>query len=430
MKPLRIFWLFCVFAAIMIVIGFAEPPLWQLFELLMLGGVGTLVFVTASKGAATDRTRMYEYARLQSIISELRDGIMVYDDHFTILEFNKAAEEILGISAKEVLGKSFPLTVKDEVKPQYRLLLMILFPALAPTVIRRSDPSGYPHVSDFTFADPLLELRVTTTEMKDEAGNSVGLMKIIHNQTREISILRSKNEFITIASHQLRTPLTGINWAWETLEHENLTEAQRTIVVTGKQSTQHLLDQVEDLLDVAKIEEGRFGYEFAAVDIVPVVQETIASAQPAADSRKIKLYFTAPHEALPPITADREKISIALSNLIENAIKYNVEGGEVRVGIERVPMKPYIKISVQDTGIGISSDAQGKLFKKFFREESARRLEPSGTGLGLYITKNIVRRHGGTLSVESSERRGSIFSFTLPTNPQLIPPKEIAYEEE
>ncbi len=120
---------------------------------------------------------------------------------------------------------------------------------------------------------------------------------------------------------------------------------------------------------------------------------------------------------------------MVFSNLIETAIKYNVENGEVIVGVERVEGQPHVKVSVKDTGIGIPADQMDKLFTKFFRAENVVKVVTDGTGLGLYIVKNIVKRHGGEIWAESEINRGSTFSFTLPTDPKLIPPKEVVYGE-
>jgi signal transduction histidine kinase len=119
-----------------------------------------------------------------------------------------------------------------------------------------------------------------------------------------------------------------------------------------------------------------------------------------------------------------------MSNLIDNAIKYNVKNGSVTVRIGRLPDQPFLQVSIEDTGVGIPQEAMDKLFTKFFRADNVIKFQTEGTGLGLYITKNIIKRHGGSISAESTIGRGSKFTLTLPTDPKLIPPTEISAAEE
>lgn len=117
-------------------------------------------------------------------------------------------------------------------------------------------------------------------------------------------------------------------------------------------------------------------------------------------------------------------------NLLDNAIRYNIKNGEVILTVERLQDKPFIQVSVKDTGIGIPPESVKKIFNKFFRADNAIKAAPNGSGLGLYIVRNIIRRHGGEIWVESELNRGATFYFTLPIDQKLIPLKEVVYEEE
>jgi len=144
----------------------------------------------------------------------------------------------------------------------------------------------------------------------------------------------------------------------------------------------------------------------------------------------IKIYLEKSVESSVAVSLDRQKISMVLSNLIDNAIKYNVANGKVIVKIERLKDEPYLEVSVKDTGVGLSEEDIKKLFTKFFRSANAVKFAAEGSGLGLYIAKNIINRHGGKIWAESEINRGSVFHFTLPTDPKLIPSKELIYGEE
>lgn len=432
MPEMRIFWFFILLVLGVLMTAFFElRPILKIVSTAILAGIGFIVFVSTQQLARRNLERNVAYARLESVIANLRDGVIVYDPGFRIYIFNSAAERILNLKASDVVGQTFTLKLKEGVAPSYQLLLLLLFPALAPTVIRRTEPGAYPQVTDFSFESPPLELRVTTSEVRDEEGFLVGYMKVVRDRTRELALLRAKREFVTIASHQLRTPLTGIEWSWEALASEPLAPEAQSLVRTGRETTANLIRIVEDILRTAQIEEGRFGYQFSEMDLVPLAAELIREREEAARGQNITFSLAPPPgEPSLTLTADPEKLRIALGNLMDNALKYNVQGGEVAVSIQRLPNEPYALVRVRDTGLGIAPETMPKLFTKFFRGEEVKDTQVNGSGLGLYIVRNIIRRHGGKIWAESTPKRGSTFSFTLPTDPNLIPPKEVVYEEE
>lgn len=428
---LRIFWLSLVFVVITLIVSFTNLPLlWAGVITLMLLSLMAIVMANALQVGRANATSNAERYQLESVVKNLKDGVIVYDEGFKILVFNKAAEEICGVKAEEVLNQAFTLKIKEQMRSHYRILLTILFPALAPLVIRRTEPGVYPQITDFTFEDPPLELRVYTHQIIGEDGAVTGFIKVIRDRTRELTLLKSKSEFLTIASHQLRTPLTGISWAWENLKTEPLTANQKDLVETGVGATNQLIRIVEDVLDVAKIEEGRFGYDFKELNLVELLEAVVGDASLIARRNQVNVYLERPKYTEYRIMGDAAKLTSALTNLVDNGVKYNVPGGEVVVEIAEVPGQPYVQVSVKDTGVGISQEEANKLFTKFFRGENVKKFAVDGSGLGLYITKNIIRRHGGKIWTESTPGRGSTFHFTLPTDPNLIPPKETIYEEE
>jgi signal transduction histidine kinase len=296
-------------------------------------------------------------------------------------------------------------------------------------MITRSPAGKYPQVVDLSFDDPYLELRTFTSPIIDDAGNLSGFMKIIRDRTREVSLAKEKSEFVTVTSHQLRTPLTHIVWALESINKEESLGAEvKALAENAYAAANQLRTIVEDLLNISRIEEGRFGYQFQKANILEFVENILNAAAPNARQLGIKIYFNRPEEAIPDLAIDPQKLSMALTNLVDNAIRYNVKNGEVIVGLKKAEKGPYVEISVRDTGIGIPPEEIKKLFVKFFRATNALKFATEGSGLGLYITQNIVRAHGGSMNVESEVGRGSTFSFTLPTDPTLIPPKEVPLE--
>lgn len=296
-------------------------------------------------------------------------------------------------------------------------------------MVSRSEAGKYPQVLDLAFEDPVADFRVTATPLFSEKGESTGFLKIIRDRTRELTVLRSKNEFVTVASHQLRSPLTNITWALETLsKDETLSESNRSIASQALLGGKQLLGIVEDLLVISRIEDGRFGYAFEPVNLADFIAGILGTVLPRVNQLGIKLYFDKPADPLPPIMTDSTKLTMAMQNLLDNAFRYNVENGEVTVKIEVVPGKPYVKVSVKDTGIGLPTEEAHKIFTKFFRAENAMKTQVEGSGLGLYVAKNIIQAHGGQMGFESELGRGSTFYFTLPTDPSLVPQKEVALE--
>lgn len=368
-----------------------------------------------------------ETSQMQSIISHLNMGVLAYDANFRVLIFNPAAEEIFSLDASDVVGSVLSADLASD--PKRKLLTQVIFSTLAPTVVKRSEPGAYPQVLDISFDEPRLDLRVTTDRIFDAQGQVSGFVKLITNRTREIELLKSKTEFISVAAHQLRTPLTAINWAVESLvDSKNLDEQEKETVQTAFAAAKKMLKTVNDLLDVSKIEEGRFGYQFEVVDLVSYLEEILADANDLAKQYGIKLYFQRSPQPV-RVVIDKQKVSMVLYNLLDNAIKYNVEHGTVTVSAQMVQGKPFAQVSVTDTGIGIPADQIPKLFTKFFRADNVVKVAPDGTGLGLYIARNVIRRHGGDIWAESEINRGSTFSFTLPTDTNVIPRRELTQFE-
>lgn len=384
-----------------------------------------IVFMSISRAAEVEVSDSGERNQLKSIISAMEDGLVVYDKDFTVLFFNAAAERLFGVKREQIVGKK--VEPQQAEIPGLQRLVQALFPTLAPTMTPRSRAGEYPQVVDLSFDAPYLELRTTTSPISDDQGGLVGFMKIVRDRTREVSLVKSKNEFITVASHQLRTPITNIGWTLESLDGNTaLDENTKILVQNALVSVRQLRGVVEDLLSISKMEEGRFGYHFEEMALSDFLEKILSEALPQARRVGISLFFDKPQEALPAVHIDPNKLSMAVSNLLDNAIRYNVQNGKVTVEVKHRP--PMIEVTVRDTGIGVSPEDLPKLFGRFFRAENAAKAAADGSGLGLYIAQNIVHAHGGKIWVESELGRGTAFHFTIPTDPSLIPPKEVPLE--
>ncbi len=226
---------------------------------------------------------------------------------------------------------------------------------------------------------------------------------------------KAKSEFLSVASHQLRTPLTAIKgYASMFLSGDfgQTTDLQKTNLQVIYDSAQRLAVLVSDLLDLSRIESGRMEFEFKAVNLCETIESVITEVTPKAKDRKLYVYFDNVSRACPDIRADAEKLRQVVINLIDNAIKYTLQGG---VTIRLMQVDGQLQFSVTDTGIGVDPAEKDKLFEKFFRTQAANEVTREGTGLGIYVVKKIVESHGGKIWFDSpGVNKGTTFYFTLP----------------
>jgi signal transduction histidine kinase len=360
---------------------------------------------------------------LDIVLTSMPEALIAYDDAFRVTHFNASAERLFRLPAATVIGHV--LSPRDSATPGWQILTQTIFSSLAPRVVQISPEGTQPEVYDLSFTEPELEFRVTTIVVTGAAGKPVFFFKIVSDRSPLVAALRAKSEFVTVASHQLRGPMTDINWALQTLAGDAaLGDTSKLVVANALAAAQGLIGRIEDLLSVAKMEEGQMGYSFEKTDMTAFIGKILSDVLPSAQKAGIKIYFDRPTAALSEVMIDRKRLSIALTNLLENAIRYNVANGEVVVRVAQMPDKPFIEISIRDTGIGIPAEAIPNLFKKFYRAENAIASQTEGSGLGLYMAKGIIIAHGGQISAESELNRGTIMHVTLPTDPSLVPQRE------
>ncbi len=234
-----------------------------------------------------------------------------------------------------------------------------------------------------------------------------------NEQLREAD--RLKDEFVALISHDLRTPLTSIMGYLElVLDDDNLTEEQRGFLNVADRNADRLLRLVNDLLFVARFEAGELELRPTDLDLAAVVRQSVEESGPRAAAGGVELTCVA--GAVSSVQADKGRMFQLVENLVSNAIKFTPEGGEVRVSV--TPVNGVVRLEVADTGIGIASGEQQRLFERFFRASTASEHQIPGTGLGLYITRAIVEAHGGSIAVRSDPGEGTSFCVELPARPR------------
>ncbi len=343
-----------------------------------------------------------EKEKTLAIITNFADGLLFFsaDDRFALA--NPQIESYFNISKEEIrqfIGK--------------RIFDMQGVPGLKPLIDLMGESLQKQSRKEL-FLNENLILEVSTTEVSSQK-NKIGTLVIIHDISREKTVERMKTEFVSIAAHQLRTPISAIKWTLRMILDGDLgpiNEEQRDFLDKTYKSNERMINLINDLLNVTRIEEGRHLYNLVLKNFEDLVGALVVNYADILKQRKLKLDFQKPAEKLPQVKIDVEKASLAISNLIENAMKYTPPGGNIYVEVSQDGSN--IKVSVRDTGMGILKDQQARIFTKYFRGSNALKMETEGTGLGLFIAKNVVETHGGKIWFVSEEGKGTTFFFTLP----------------
>ncbi|MDA3814843.1 MAG: ATP-binding protein, partial [Patescibacteria group bacterium] len=342
------------------------------------------------------------------ILSNLVDPIIVVDENGCISLLNPAAKEVLGLkdddlgqqafanenysmnNFQKIARKDFEVKEINEDKPEEERSEEI-------TIQTGGKEAIYKVITAKVFDKELY----------------LGTMKIFHDLTREKAIDRMKSEFISIAAHQLRTPLSAIKWVIKMVldgDSGKLNDEQKELLDKGYKSNERIIELVNDLLSVSRIEEGRFGYDFNMCDFQEVVNIVEDNIKNLIKKNSQKLKITKPNK-IPRVYIDKERILLVLQNLVDNAIKYTPEFGKIEIIIEKKD-DDFLEVAVKDNGVGIPEEDKVKLFTKFFRATNVMRMQTEGSGLGLFIARNIIEEHKGRIYVESEEGKGTKISFT------------------
>ncbi len=262
-------------------------------------------------------------------------------------------------------------------------------------------------------------------ELEEKRNEMERLNRQLNESNRELNEANAKlrelaemrEEFLALTTHDLRSPLTVISGVISFFSSGRLGELsteQKNMVAMMERNTQSLIELINDLLDASKIESGTMRLELSAVDLRALIRDVHESMGPLAHEKGIAIEERLPDD-LPPLSADHEKLRRVIVNLLSNALKFTPKGGRVEVGAGRSSGDtPGVRVVVADTGVGIAPGDLARLFDKYGQARSRATRGETGTGLGLYIARQLVEMHGGTIDVQSEVGKGSTFSFTLP----------------
>lgn len=351
-------------------------------------------------------------SQIEGILHGMAEGVLAVGPDERLLLMNPAARAIGGISP--TLGPGTPLVeaIRD---PQLQSL------------VRTVLASGSPSTQDVTLYAPAerhLTVRVTTCACPPADGAWRGLhsprppagrcaLLVLHDVTEHRRLEQVRRDFVANVSHELKTPLTAIQGAVETLLDGALGDPAhaRPFVASIAEEAARLRRLVEDLLTLAQVETRAATPAREPIPLGAFLEEEIARHRTLADAHQVSLALKGPAARL-SVTADRRQLSQAVGNLLDNAIKYNHPGG--RVVVRASEQGDRLRLDVEDTGVGIPPDDLPRIFERFYRVDKGRSRETGGTGLGLSIVKHVAEAHGGAVTVESRLGRGSCFTLTLP----------------
>lgn len=340
---------------------------------------------------------------LQSIIETMREGLLVLDRDFKVLSANNHFLKTFKVTEEETVGKElYALGNNQWDIPRLKELLVKILPTNNPVVDFEVE-HDFPHIGK-----KLMLLNAYRVELEGQFKDQILLA--IEDITDRKEIERRKDDFLSIASHELKTPLTTIKGFLQIMAKDIPdTVPEKFTGMLGKVSVhvERLNNLISELLDVSRIQTGNIELHKATFDFDAMVVEVIDGLQAAAPGHKIILSG----KSGATVDADESHIIQVLNNLISNAIKYSPDADKIDITISNV--SNYVKLAVKDYGLGMTGEDKKRVFERFFRSSEIQKNFP-GMGIGLYICDQIIKNHDGTLWVESEKGSGSTFSFTLP----------------
>ena len=337
---------------------------------------------------------LFEKKRIETIINNMKDAIIGFDEKNKVLFANTVAIQLLGISENDLLGRYAP-----DVALRNDLLRNLLVKEDKDKLLKifADNKESY-------FTKEALEIF--------NADQKIGEVIVLRNITRFQELDVAKTNFIATISHELKTPISSIKMSLKLLEDDRigqLNAEQKKLITDIKGDSQRLLKITTELLDMTQVESGNIQFNIKQVSPNQIIDQALAAVRSIAEEKKITIEKKIPTD-LPTIKADADKTAWVLLNFLTNAIRYSRDGGQLIVSIE--PHQSALLFSVQDFGIGIEPKYQSRIFEKFFQIPGSI---AGGSGIGLTISKEIIEKQGGKIAMASELGKGSIFSFELNT---------------
>ena len=346
-----------------------------------------------------------ERSKLETVFTYLRDAVIAFTDDGRVLHINKSAIELFGKSYNE----SF--TIKSFMK---------LLKINTPTTHKKSSPTIEPMMeSDVMFNGRVLDINFGTIQYNENNTIHDGYITVIHDITGRYELEKSRREFVANVSHEMRTPLTSIRGACDTmLQNPDMPEEMKNVFLNmALTECDRMTNIVSDLLTLSRLDNDKTRWKISSYSITESLKHVTEVIRVDANAHKHTLSLVALPD-IPEIEADKERIEQVLINVLSNSVKYTPDGGNITVKASAIDSQT-IEITVADNGIGIPKEDVNRIFERFYRVEKSRTSETGGTGLGLAIAKEIVTAHGGTINIESELGEGTSITIRLPIKTSL-----------
>ncbi|MCA6440786.1 MAG: ATP-binding protein [Sediminibacterium sp.] len=350
-----------------------------------------------------------EKKRIDTLINNLKDPVIGLDENRRILFMNDVAIKVAGLKSKdEVIGQLVQdIAVKNDL---VRSLIQDLFTSEATQTDNKMLIKIYADNRESYFEKEIIPIKITPTGEKEE--KLIGNVILLQNITPYKELDFAKTNFIATVSHELKTPISSIQMSLQLLENKRvgvINSEQKKLIESIKEDTGRLLKITSELLNMTQVESGNIELSIAPVNPIDILDFAVHTTKMLAEQKQIKFNINC-DDNLPQILVDKEKTSWVLINLISNAIRYSYDNSIIFLNITKD--KNVVKISVKDTGQGISSQYISKIFNRYFRVPGTKK---EGTGLGLAISKEFIEAQDGQISVESELGAGTTFTLTLKT---------------
>ncbi len=338
-----------------------------------------------------------EQNRLLAVLEGMVEGVLVVDAGQRIMMVNSRLARVLHFARRELEGRYFWEVLRD---PKLNGLIE---ESLKNQSIVKTEHS-------ILLSEAVFEIQISPV-FKESL--FLGVVVVLHDITRIKNLERMRSEFVANVSHELKTPMTSIMGYVETLKEGGMDDKVHRLKFLGviEEHSKKLCDLIDELLVLSRLESDRQELKREELDLKQLFLKILGYEEPRVRSRGIRVVKEFP-EADVKIFGEEKLLEQALTNLIDNAIKYNREGGEIRLVIIQTPLE--VRIEIQDTGLGIPERDIPRVFERFYRVEKSRSRDTGGTGLGLAITKHVIERHGGRIQLKSELEKGSTFTLTLP----------------
>ena len=356
--------------------------------------------------------------KFEVVLSGISDAIIAVDLDQKIIIFNSAAQNLTGYAVDEAIGHHIGKIIRVFDRDQELLPF-----DYCPINTNASEEGPVFTKKDLKIIGKNKEsfANLVAAKIKEGIGINLGCILALQDTTEEKRLEEMKLDFVSMAAHELRTPLTSLRGYLSILIKDNkdiLKPDEATFLARADISAQQLSALVDNLLNVSRIENHKLTISIEPFDIKQLIQQSVEQIMERAKDKKITLEFKKDDSPLPKVLIDKLRMGEVLNNLLSNAIAYTQQGGRVAVWAER--KDDLVVTHVQDTGEGILKESLPHLFTKFFRISGKLEQTTKGTGLGLYISKEIIKMHRGEIWVESELGKGSTFSFSLPTESKSL----------